>query len=179
MNAAQRRPTHELSGSDNKPLDFGNHRIDCLSYISDVLVVLHYTPASVLIFAIFNRGQQTSEVRLQQEDVLHQRVNWKLEERNVCQDRLCSPVLVWLMGIEEAHLIPANEATFPEALVEPCVLAGSRPGDIVFDPFMGSGTVASVAQRLGRRWLGAELNPDYIALQAERTRQPGLLLESA
>ncbi|MGO4278251.1 DNA-methyltransferase [Cupriavidus sp. RAF20_2] len=72
----------------------------------------------------------------------------------------------------------AHFATFPEALVEPCILAGSRPGDIVFDPFMGSGTVASVAQRLGRRWLGAELNPDYIALQAERTRQPGLMLEA-
>lgn len=73
----------------------------------------------------------------------------------------------------------AHFATFPESLVEPCVLAGSRPGDIIFDPFMGSGTVASVAQRLGRRWLGAELNPDYIALQAERTRQPGLVLENA
>lgn len=73
----------------------------------------------------------------------------------------------------------AHFATFPEALVEPCILAGSRSGDIVFDPFMGSGTVASVAQRLGRRWLGAELNPDYIALQAERTRQPGLILETA
>ena len=74
----------------------------------------------------------------------------------------------------------AHFATFPEALVEPCVLAGSRPGDIVFDPFMGSGTVATVAQRLGRRWLGSEeLNPDYIALQAERTRQPALALEVA
>jgi len=73
----------------------------------------------------------------------------------------------------------AHFATFPEALVEPCVLAGSRPGDIVFDPFMGSGTVASVAQRLGRRWLGAELNPEYIALQGERTRQPGLVLETS
>lgn len=73
----------------------------------------------------------------------------------------------------------AHFATFPEDLIEPCILAGSRPGDIVFDPFMGSGTVASVAQRLGRRWLGAELNPDYIALQAERTRQPGLIFEAA
>ncbi|MGO4151484.1 DNA-methyltransferase [Cupriavidus sp. YAF13] len=84
---------------------------------------------------------------------------------------------VWTIPTQsysEAHF-----ATFPEALVEPCVLAGSRPGDIVLDPFMGSGTVASVAQRLGRRWLGAELNPEYIALQAERTRQPGLVLEVA
>ena len=83
---------------------------------------------------------------------------------------------VWTIPTQsfpEAHF-----ATFPEALVEPCILAGSRPGDIVFDPFMGSGTVARVAQRMGRRWLGAELNPEYIALQAERTRQGGLLLEA-
>ncbi|RXZ42661.1 DNA-methyltransferase [Crenobacter cavernae] len=68
----------------------------------------------------------------------------------------------------------AHFATFPQALVEPCILAGSRPGDVVFDPFLGSGTVAQVAQRLGRRWLGCELNPDYLPLQDERTRQPGL-----
>lgn len=73
----------------------------------------------------------------------------------------------------------AHFATFPEALVEPCVLAGSRPGDIVFDPFMGSGTVAQVASRLGRRYLGCELNPEYFALQRDRTRQPGLQLDTA
>lgn len=73
----------------------------------------------------------------------------------------------------------AHFATFPEALVEPCVLAGSRPADIVFDPFMGSGTVAQVASRLGRHYLGCELNPEYFALQRDRTRQPGLQLETA
>lgn len=71
----------------------------------------------------------------------------------------------------------AHFATFPEALVEPCVLAGSRPGDVVFDPFFGSGTVGQVAQRLGRRFLGCELNPDYEQLQRDRLRQPGLMLE--
>ncbi len=68
----------------------------------------------------------------------------------------------------------AHFATFPQALVEPCVLAGSRPGDIVFDPFMGSGTVAQVAQRLGRQYLGCELNPEYQALQQARTMQDAL-----
>lgn len=79
---------------------------------------------------------------------------------------------VWTIPTQsysEAHF-----ATFPEALVEPCILAGSRPGDIVFDPFMGSGTVARVAQNLGRKWIGSELNQDYIALQSDRTRQTGL-----
>lgn len=68
----------------------------------------------------------------------------------------------------------AHFATFPPALVEPCILAGSRPSDIVFDPFMGSGTVAHVAQNLGRKWIGSELNPDYISLQSDRTKQLGL-----
>ena len=60
---------------------------------------------------------------------------------------------VWTISTQS--FTGAHFATFPEALVEPCMLAGSRPGDIVFDPFMGSGTVARVAQRMGRRWLGA------------------------
>ena len=65
----------------------------------------------------------------------------------------------------------ANFATFPPKLIEPMIMSGSRPGDIVLDPFMGSGTTASVAQRLGRRWIGMELNPAYVKLQGDRTRQ--------
>jgi DNA modification methylase len=68
----------------------------------------------------------------------------------------------------------AHFATFPQALVEPCIMAGTSldpvPG-IVLDPFMGSGTVAQVAQRLGRRRLGIELNPAYAAMVDARTRQ--------
>ncbi|OMZ07223.1 DNA methyltransferase [Burkholderia pseudomallei] len=71
----------------------------------------------------------------------------------------------------------AHFATFPEELVEPCVLAGSRSGDVVFDPFFGSGTTGQVAQRLGRRFIGCELNPDYEPLQRDRLRQPGFVLE--
>lgn len=70
----------------------------------------------------------------------------------------------------------AHFATFPAALIEPCVLAGSRPGDIVLDPFLGSGTTGEVAQRLGRQWIGIEINRDYEPLQKKRTAQLGLAL---
>lgn len=62
----------------------------------------------------------------------------------------------------------AHFATFPPALIEPCCLAGSRPGDIVLDPFMGSGTTAQVALQLGRQYLGCELNPGYGPLIQKR-----------
>jgi DNA modification methylase len=65
----------------------------------------------------------------------------------------------------------AHFATFPPALIEPCILAGSRPGDIVLDPFMGSGTTAAVALQHGRQYLGCELNAEYGALQAERINE--------
>lgn len=65
----------------------------------------------------------------------------------------------------------AHFATFPEKLVEPCVLAGSKPGDYVMDPFTGSGTVGAVACRLDREFVGIELNPAYIELAEDRIRR--------
>jgi DNA modification methylase len=62
----------------------------------------------------------------------------------------------------------AHFATFPPALIEPCILAGSKPGDIVLDPFMGSGTTAQVSIQHGRQYIGCELNPEYATLQQER-----------
>ena len=70
----------------------------------------------------------------------------------------------------------AHFAVFPEELIEPCVLAGSRVGDVVLDPFMGSGTTAQVAQKLGRKYLGCELNTEYKALQDKRIAQQSLEL---
>ena len=62
----------------------------------------------------------------------------------------------------------AHFATYPPALIEPCILATSRPGDIVLDPFMGSGTTAQVALQHGRQYMGCELNPEYRELQDQR-----------
>ena len=58
-------------------------------------------------------------------------------------------------------------ATFPEKLVETCILAGSKPGDVILDPFAGSGTVGRVAERLNRRWVCMDLK--YQELGRERT----------
>jgi site-specific DNA-methyltransferase (adenine-specific) len=62
----------------------------------------------------------------------------------------------------------AHFATFPPKLVEPCIKASTQPGDFVLDPFFGSGTAGLVAGQLGRRYVGIELHPEYIALAKER-----------
>lgn len=62
----------------------------------------------------------------------------------------------------------AHFATFPPELIKPCILAGSRRGDFVLDPFMGSGTTVAVALQHGRNAIGCELNPEYSPLISER-----------
>lgn len=59
-------------------------------------------------------------------------------------------------------------AVMPPKLVEPCIKAGSRVGDLVLDPFCGAGTVGMVARRLQRRFVGIELNPEFVKMGADR-----------
>lgn len=67
----------------------------------------------------------------------------------------------------------AHFATFPEALAERCILAGCPDGGVVMDPFVGSGTTCRVAERLGRRGVGLDLNMDYLAeIAAPRCARP-------
>jgi len=73
---------------------------------------------------------------------------------------------VWT--ISPSNFKGAHFATFPEALVEPCILAGSKPQDTVLDPFLGSGTTLAVAKRLGRHGIGVELNPEYAKIAESR-----------
>jgi DNA modification methylase len=73
---------------------------------------------------------------------------------------------VWTVPTEpyaEAHF-----ATFPPDLIKPCILAGTKPGDLVLDPFGGSGTTGAVAIELGRKAILIELNPAYIPLIKKR-----------
>lgn len=81
---------------------------------------------------------------------------------------------VWTLATSpypEAHF-----ATYPPELIEPCILASTRPGQIVLDPFIGSGTTGEVCQRLGRQWIGCELQGEYEPLQRRRTAQLGMPL---
>ena len=68
----------------------------------------------------------------------------------------------------------AHFAVFPPKIPELCIKAGSKEGDIVLDPFFGSGTTGWVAQRLGRKWIGIELNADYIKIAEKRFAQKEL-----
>jgi DNA modification methylase len=82
---------------------------------------------------------------------------------------------VWTVATQsfkEAHF-----ATFPPDLIKPCILAGTKPNDLVLDPFGGSGTTGMVALELGRRAVLIELNPQYVKLIEQRCNvTPGLAL---
>jgi DNA modification methylase len=73
---------------------------------------------------------------------------------------------VWTVNPQPSKL--KHYAMFPEKLIEPMILAGSRLGDTVLDPFAGAGTTGVVATRLGRSFIGVELNPEYIGFARER-----------
>jgi site-specific DNA-methyltransferase (adenine-specific) len=85
--------------------------------------------------------------------------------------RYTCPPNIWLDTVVPFWSMPedtSHPAQKPEKLVERIVLASSNPGDKVFDPFMGSGTTAVVAKRLGRNFTGFELNEEYIRLALKR-----------
>lgn len=73
----------------------------------------------------------------------------------------------------------AHFATFPPELITPCIMAGCPEGGTVLDPFTGSGTTAEVAQRNGCKFVGCELNPEYIELIKSRFAQRSFLLDAA
>ena len=64
---------------------------------------------------------------------------------------------------KEAHF-----ATFPPEIPEICIKAGSKPGNTILDPFSGAGTTGMVAEKLGRKYVGIELNPSYVSMSEDR-----------
>lgn len=91
---------------------------------------------------------------------------WDAMTKKEQQVRGANKRTVWTIATRpspEAHF-----ATFPTALVEPCILAGSRPGDVVIDPFFGTGTSGVVALGLGRSCVGIDLNQEYVDIAKRR-----------
>lgn len=80
---------------------------------------------------------------------------------------------VWDIKTQAVPEARGHFATYPTTLVEPSVLLSTEVGDIILDPFMGSGTTALVAGNLGRRFLGSELNPEYLNIARRRLVDSG------
>lgn len=74
---------------------------------------------------------------------------------------------VWSVSVKAIR--DSHFAAYPEELIEPCILAGTKEGGVVLDCFFGSGTTGRVAERLGRKWIGIELNEKYIEIAKKRT----------
>lgn len=80
---------------------------------------------------------------------------------------------VWEMATQPWH--DCHFATFPEELAKRCILAGSRPGNVILDPFCGSGTTVKAAKDLGRRGIGLDIKLDYLRMAQRRSAQEGLM----
>ena len=76
--------------------------------------------------------------------------------------------LIMLPSLSSDSFSGAHFATFPREIPELCIKAGSRPGDIVLDPFCGSGTTGVAALTLGRKFVGIDLNKDHLELARRR-----------
>jgi DNA modification methylase len=114
-----------------------------------------------------DRWDERQRGRIKNNESFHEAMALMPEDRNMRS--------VWSFPTEAFK--GAHFATFPRELVQRCLLAGSRPGDVVLDPFFGSGTVAEVASGLGRKFIGLEINAKYIEMfRRLRSQQIGMPL---
>jgi site-specific DNA-methyltransferase (adenine-specific) len=89
---------------------------------------------------------------------------------------------VWVISPASSEKLSRSErkghfATFPERLVEPMIRCGCPKGGIVLDPFMGSGTTCVVAKKLGRNYIGIDVNPEYIEMAKKRLEKVVMILD--
>lgn len=94
--------------------------------------------------------------------------NDKWDALTPAEQALCGRNKRSVWTVAPANFREAHFATYPPALIKPCILAGSKPGDTILDPFFGSGTTGMVALELGRKCIGIELNPEYAEIAKHR-----------
>lgn len=97
----------------------------------------------------------------------NQAINKERKRGQACKKMTRNKRDVWSVSTN-SYRMDSHFAMYPERLIEPCILAGSPIGGIVLDPFFGSGTTGVTAKRLGREYIGIDLNPDYCRLAKER-----------
>lgn len=98
----------------------------------------------------------------------HSGFNDKWDALSPAEQALCGSNKRSVWTVAPANCKEAHFATFPPALIQPCILAGSKPGDTILDPFGGSGTTGQVALEYGRQAILCELNDGYIPLIEKR-----------
>lgn len=106
--------------------------------------------------ARYKRGRSANSKYVGQQSITQVRENFSDFDQEFRRKRD-----VWEVATN-TYKMDEHFAMFPEKLIEPCILAGSREGGVVLDPFFGSGTTGAVAKRLGREYIGIDLNPRYI-----------------
>ena len=101
---------------------------------------------------------------------IYEQIYWRTKERKT---PYFNPKAFLYKDIWRINPAKNNEhpAPFPDEIVGKCLEAGCPEGGIVLDPFIGSGTTAVVARQLGRKYIGIELNPEYIKLAEDRLKQ--------
>jgi DNA modification methylase len=90
---------------------------------------------------------------------------WHTDENGIIMKNKRS---VWYMNAGKS--VEGHFAVMPDEMVRTCVIAGSDANDVVLDPFSGSGTVAKIAKKLNRQFVGIDLNPEYVKLSEKKTR---------
>lgn len=122
------------------------------------------TPTKLQNFPFDNLDDNSSE-EIKEDKKQDNEVNWE-------PDGTRRKRSVWTVPVSCGEAIGIQHyATYPKKLIEPCVLAGSKPGDIVLDPFNGSGTTGVVAMEHGRHYIGCELNQEFEVIYNTRLKE--------
>ena len=115
--------------------------------------------------ARYKRGRSANSKYVGQQGITQVRENFSDFDQEFRRKRD-----VWEVGTN-TYKMDEHFAMYPEKLIEPCILAGSPKGGIVLDPFFGSGTTGAVSKRLGRQYVGIEINPKYCEKAGQRIAQ--------
>lgn len=115
--------------------------------------------------ARYKRGRSANSKYVGQQGITQVRENFSDFDQEFRRKRD-----VWEVSTN-TYKMDEHFAMYPEKLIEPCILAGCPKGGIVLDPFFGSGTTGAVSKRLGRQYVGIEINPKYCEKAGQRIAQ--------